>query len=255
MKRIRVIPVLLLDRDGGLVKTIKFDKRVYIGDPINAVRIFNDKEVDELVVLDIDASKDGREPNIKFIEDIVSEAFMPISYGGGIHSLAIMRQLYRAGVEKCVIRSAAKNNLKLIEEASAEIGKQSVVGCVDYYKRWNGKLTCVASAGNLNETPLELAQKLVDAGVGELIIQSVDRDGSYRGYDLGFLAKVTSQVNVPVVACGGAGELEDFYKAHAEAGCSAVAAGSMFVYQAQGRGVLISYPTPDVLYEKLFSRL
>jgi cyclase len=251
MKRLRIIPILLLDKHGGLVKTIRFSKRAYIGDPINAVRIFNDKEVDELLVLDIDASKNNREPNIRFIEDIVSEAFMPISYGGGIKTLDSMRRLYRAGVEKCVIRSAIDNNFQLIKEATSEIGKQSIVGCIDYRKTWTGKVLAVTSERTTKSTPVELAQKLVQAGVGELIVQSCERDGTYCGYDLSLLASISSKVPVPVVACGGAGSISDFRRAYTEASCTAVAAGSLFVFQSKGGGVLISYPPQDSLRNTL----
>ena len=242
MNRKRVIPVLLIDRDGGLVKTVRFGKRTYIGDPINAVRIFNDKEVDELVVLDIDAGKDNRAPNVRFIEDIVSEAFMPISYGGGISTVQQMRELNRAGAEKCILRTAALTHPELVEQAASEFGSQSVVACIDYKRNWLGNTTVASSSGNHKQAPVALASELVQRGAGELIVQSIDRDGTFQGYDIELLRSIVSAVRVPVVACGGAGSIQHLRSGIVEAGCDAVAAGSMFVYQAQHRGVLISYP-------------
>lgn len=255
-RRPRVIPTLLMDRDGRLVKTIKFGKRDYIGDPINAVQIFNRKEVDELVLFDIDASRDGREPNYERIEDIVSEAFMPVAYGGGVASMAQIEKLYRCGIEKVILSTVLEKGAGLVGEAAARFGEQAVVACLPVKSGLFGGPTVRILNGKRDTKlgPIELAQALVKAGVGELILYSIDRDGTYTGYDLDLLRQLTDVIQVPVVACGGARGIEDFHAAINEAGCSAVAAGSIFVYQAKGRGVLITYPSPDVLHEELYTR-
>lgn len=255
--RPRVIPTLLMDRDGRLVKTIKFGKRDYIGDPINAVQILNRKEVDELVLFDIDASRNGGEPNYERIEGIVSEAFMPVAYGGGIGSMAQIEALYRCGIEKVVLSAVLEKGTELVTEAAARFGEQAVVACLPVKSGLFSGPTVRLQSGkrNTKSDPIELARALVEAGVGELILYSIDRDGGYTGYDLDMLRQLTDVIQVPVVACGGARGIEDFYAAINDAGCSAVAAGSIFVYQSRGRGVLITYPRPDALHDELYSRL
>ncbi len=244
MRRVRIIPVLLLDSAGGLVKTVRFGKRTYIGDPINAVRIFNDKGVDELILLDIDATREGREPSYSLIEDIAGEAFMPVGYGGGITSVAQIQQLLRCGLEKVVLSTAAHENPRLVRDASRESGSQSVVVCVDVKRSLFGPVVVTRGGGSkIKLSPQEAASRAVEAGAGELIVQSVDRDGTFCGYDESLLASITCRVPVPVIALGGARTMEDFHAAVAAAGCSAAAAGSKFVYQGIGRGILISYPS------------
>jgi cyclase len=255
-RRIRVIPTLLLDGRGRLVKTVKFDKRTYIGDPINAVRIFNGKEVDELLLLDIDATKEGRAPNYEAIEEIVSEAFMPVGYGGGIRTMDEVARLFQCGIEKVVISSAAAD-LDLIAEASRRFGAQSVSVCLQVKRGLMGGYSVRFNSGatGSGETPQVFARKVVEHGAGELIVYAIDRDGTYKGYDLPLLKAVASVVDVPVVACGGASQIGDFLGAVAEAGCSAVAAGSLFVYRSAGQGVLISYPSQAELTRELFDRV
>jgi cyclase len=258
MRRIRVIPALLLNSSGGLVKTVGFGKRTYIGDPINAVKIFNEKGVDELVLLDIDAAKDGREPNFEMIEDIASEAFMPIGYGGGISSVDQMALLFRCGLEKVIVSTTATENPGMLREASDRFGAQSVVVCLDVRKTLLGKsvVTIRSNRTSTKMTPVEAATKAVENGAGELIVYSINRDGSYRGYDEDLLQSVAQSVEVPVIASGGARDLSDFYSAVAESGCSAVSAGSMFFYHGKTKGVLISYPSESELtqlYERLES--
>jgi cyclase len=255
-RRIRVIPTLLLDGRGRLVKTVKFDKRTYIGDPINAVRIFNGKEVDELLLLDIDATKDGRAPDYEAIEEIVSEAFMPVGYGGGIRSMDEVTRLFQCGIEKVVISSAA-TDLGLIAEASQRFGAQSVAVCLQVRRGLMGGYSVRFNSGaaGSGEKPEDFARKVVQAGAGELIVYAIDRDGAYKGYDLPLLKAVSSAVDVPVVACGGARNIDDFRAAVAEAGCSAVAAGSLFVYRSAGQGVLISYPSQADLTRELFDKV
>jgi cyclase len=255
MRRVRIIPVLLIDSTAGLVKTVKFGRRTYIGDPINAVRIFNDKGVDELVLLDIDATRDGREPNYAVIEEIASEAFMPVAYGGGITNPAQVQRLLRCGLEKVVLSTAAHDKPELVCEAARRSGAQSVVVCIDVKRGLFG--SSVVTRGGRSRTkfsPEEAARRAVEAGAGEIIVQSVDRDGTFSGYDEPLLTSIARSVAVPVIALGGARNLDDFQSAVAEAGCSAAAAGSMFVFQGVARGILISYPSEtelDGLYKGL----
>jgi imidazole glycerol-phosphate synthase subunit HisF len=243
MYRARVIPCLLL-RGRGLVKTRKFKDPVYVGDPVNAVRIFSEKEVDELVVLDIDASREGREPNYELIAEIAGECFMPVAYGGGIRSFEQVRRLIRSGVEKVVVNSAACESTAVISEAAAVFGSQAVVGAVDVRKPLLGAYKVVAKSATV-ETKLKLDEHvdaLVRAGAGEIFLNSVDRDGSMAGYDLDLIRSVSQRVNVPVVACGGAGTVEHLRQAVNDAGAAAVSAGSMFVFHGKHRAVLINYP-------------
>jgi imidazole glycerol-phosphate synthase subunit HisF len=244
MYRARVIPCLLL-RGYGLIKTRKFKDPVYIGDPINAVRIFSEKEVDELVILDVDASREGREPNYELIAEIAGECFMPVAYGGGIRTLEQVRHLIRSGVEKVVINSAACESTQVIADASQIFGSQAVVAGVDVRKAIVGGYNVVSKSASVR-TGLKLeehVQRLVEEGAGEIFLNSVDRDGTMAGYDLDLIRRVTRQVNVPVVACGGAGSIDHLREAVRDAGASAVAAGSMFVFHGKHRAVLINYPS------------
>ncbi len=241
MQRSRIIPTLLL-LDGGLVKTVKFKNPQYIGDPINAVRIFNQKEVDELVLLDINAGVEGREPNYSEIEEIVSEAFMPIGYGGGIRSLYQIEKLFKLGVEKVILNTIAFTNPELVTEAARIFGNQSIVACIDIKKDLFGNYNIYINSGKtkLKVDVLESLKKLEHLGVGEIILNSIDRDGTMNGYDLNLIQKYAQQLEIPVVASGGAGNITDLANA-INAGASAVAAGSLFVYQGIHRAVLISY--------------
>ena len=247
MYQARVIPCLLL-RGYGLVKTRKFKDPVYIGDPVNAVRIFSEKEVDELVILDIDASREGREPNFDLINEIAGECFMPVAYGGGIRTLDQVRRLIRCGVEKVVINSAAVESTQIITEAAEVFGSQAVVAAVDVRRTLLGSYKVVAKSGTVESRFKldEYLQRLQTAGAGEIFINSVDRDGGMAGYDLELLRLVTKNVTVPVVACGGAGTVEHLSQAIKEGGASAVAAGSMFVFHGRHRAVLINYPDENI---------
>ncbi|MEY3663864.1 MAG: imidazole glycerol phosphate synthase subunit HisF [Pseudomonadota bacterium] len=243
MTRVRVMPCLLL-RGHGLVKTRKFKDPVYLGDPVNAVRIFSEKEVDELIVLDIDASKDGREPDYDFIAEIAGESFMPIAYGGGIRTVEQVRRLIRCGVEKVVINTASTLSYDLIRESAQVFGRQAVVGAIDVKKTLFGAYRVMVQSATV-EAKVSLdehVQNLVTAGVGEVFLNSVDRDGTMQGYDLSLIRRVAQQLRVPLVACGGAGTTEHLAAAVHEGGASAVAAGSMFVFHGRLRAVLLNYP-------------
>lgn len=253
MTQPRVIPCLLL-RGNGLVKTKKFKDAVYVGDPVNAVRIFSDKEADEIVILDIDASREGREPNYELIAEMAGEAFMPVAYGGGVRTLEQIRRLIRSGVEKVVINTMATETLDTICAAVEVFGSQAIVGAVDVRRKLFGGYAVMAKSATV-ETKLNLQQhikNLVQSGVGELFINDVERDGAMTGYDLALMRSVT-EVPVPVVVCGGAGSVEHFRLAVNEGGASAVAAGSMFVFHGKHRAVLINYPKAAEL-EAIFKR-
>ena len=256
MKRIRVIPVLLVNK-GKLVKTIKFKDPVYVGDPINAVKIFNEKEVDELIVLDISASLEGRGPNFEMIGELAGECFMPLAYGGGIRSLEEVKKVFDKGIEKISINSSLLEHPGLIEETARLYGSQSLVASVDVGKNIFGRYVAFTKGGSRKSKPgiTELVRQLEDRGAGEILVNSIDRDGTGQGYDLDLVRLVAESVNLPVIACGGAGNLEHFRQAVIQGKVSAVAAGSMFVFQGKHRAVLISYPSPLNLTAELYSHL
>lgn len=252
MLKTRVIPCLLL-KNSGLVKTRQFKNPIYIGDPINSVRIFNEKEVDELIFLDITASIEKKEPNFEFIKQIASEAFMPFAYGGGIKSLYHIETLFNIGVEKVVLNTSAFENPKLIMEAARLFGNQSIVVSVDYKTNFWGKKEVYIKSGTVN-TKVDLltyVKRKQDEGAGEIFLNSIDRDGMFLGYDINTIKQVSTVLNIPLIACGGARSLDDFKLAVKEGGASAVAAGSMFVFQGVHRAVLITYPKYSELI-KLF---
>jgi len=254
-KRVRVIPVLLIYKN-GLTKTIKFKQHKYVGDPINAVKIFNEKEVDEIVVLDISATNENRGPDIKLISDIASEAFMPLAYGGGIRTLEEIKALINCGVEKIVLNTSAVVNPVLLKDASEWIGSQSLVVSIDVKKNIFGKYKVYSHNGRRNTgiDPVVFAIKMAKSGVGEIYLNSIDLDGTFGGYDLELIKAVSSAVSIPVVALGGARGIDDFSNA-IQSGASAVAAGSLFIFQMPHRAVLISYPSEDELKQKLFHNL
>ena len=243
MLRTRVIPCLLL-KSRGLVKTVKFKDPKYIGDPLNALKIFNEKEVDELIFLSIDATINNSEPLYDLIEDITKECFMPFCYGGGIKTIEQIQKILKLGVEKVAINSAAYEDPEFVREACHIFGSSTIVVSIDVKKNVFGKYQVVINGGTLNTKldPMEHSKKMEELGVGELIINSIDRDGTMVGYDLNLIKKVTSIVNIPVIACGGAKSISDFAKVSIEAGASAAAAGSMFVFHGKHKAVLITYP-------------
>jgi cyclase len=256
MKRIRVIPILLL-QNNGLVKTVKFKNPTYIGDPINAVKIFNEKEVDELAFIDIEATRKQKEPDYNKIEEIASECFMPLAYGGGIKTLDQIKRIFAIGVEKVIINSALADNPELITKAANIFGNQSIVASVDAGKDFFGKYACYTQSGShkVKQKLIDFVKSLENAGAGELVLTAILREGTFSGYDLELLASVTNTVKIPVVANGGASKIEDFADAVRIGGASAVAAGSLFVYKSENRGVLINYPSQKDLKEKLFDKI
>jgi imidazole glycerol-phosphate synthase subunit HisF len=254
VRHVRVIPVLLLAQN-GIVKTVRFARPRYLGDPINAVKIFNEKKADELILLDIEATSKGRIA-FDWVEDIISEAFMPIAYGGGITSVDQCAELFTRGVEKVVLNSAAYERPQLISDIAERFGSQSVVVSIDARRNiWKSSKAYIHGGRKATKfDPAELAVKCEAMGAGEIMLTSVAREGTFAGYDIDLLHSVSSAVRVPVVAHGGAGSVADFEEAVVRGGCSAVAAGSMFVFSARGEGVLITYPSESEL-EQFWSRL
>lgn len=238
----RVIPVLLL-QGSGIVKTIRFKKPRYVGDPINAVRIFNEKEVDELIVLDIVASKEGRAPDFRMVEDLASECFMPLAYGGGITSVEQIKRLYYLGVEKTVLNTVLLSDPSLLDRAAGAVGSQSIVASIDVKRDLWGRPRVFSHASKkyAAASVVDFAREVAERGAGEIMLNAVDRDGTMSGFDLDLLGEVATAVEVPVIACGGGGRLEHLGDA-VRKGASAVAAGSLFVYHGPHRAVLINYP-------------
>lgn len=237
--RSRLIPVLQLDRNRRLVKTLRFGERVYVGDPFNVVRLFNEKEVDEICIVDIDASVDGRAADAGFISELASECFMPLSYGGGINRKAPIDVLARNGVEKFVIGSV-DDDIDFVSGLAADLGRQAVVSCIDY--RADGRVYTRSGTKMRPRTPLDQARMMVDAGAGEIVLQSIDRDGTRGGMDLAMISAVSHQLDVPLVALGGASNVDHLSEA-LDAGASAAASGSAFTFIGRLRAVLINYPT------------
>lgn len=250
MIRKRVIPCLLL-KDRGLVKTVKFKDPKYVGDPVNAIRIFNEKEVDELVLLDIGATAAKRGPDFELVAEVASECFMPICYGGGITKLDQAQKLFALGVEKISINSAWAESLALITAIAEIYGSQSVVASIDCKKGLFGGYSVFTHNGSRDckKTPVEMARALEQAGAGEIFLNSIDRDGTQKGYDLSLISSVVNSVHVPVVACGGAGSVADLKSVFEHCQVSAVSAGSLFVFHGKHRAVLISYPDINEVIE------
>jgi imidazole glycerol-phosphate synthase subunit HisF len=244
MKIKRIIPCLLL-RNNGLVKTVKFKESTYIGDPINTVKIFNEKEVDEIFFLDIDATKLKKEPPYDLIRSIASECFMPFAYGGGIHSLSQIERIIKSGAEKVIINSHAFLNGTFLREAVSNFGSSTIAVSIDYKKEFfKGNIVYIkGGTQSTGQNPVEYAKRIEDDGAGEILINSIDRDGVMEGYDIELIKNVSTVIRIPVIACGGAGRLSDFGTVVKEGGASAAAAGSFFVFHGKRRAVLITYPS------------
>lgn len=248
MLRTRVIPCLQLI-DESLVKTVKFDNHGYIGDPINTVRIFNELEVDELCFLDIRATKENREPNFKILREIADECFMPLAYGGGVKDAETAKKILSIGFEKIVLNTAAYDNPNLVSEIAKHSGNQSVIGSIDVKKNLFGKYSVYTHDGTKKRelSPVKWAKQLEELGAGELLVTSMDNDGTWKGYDVEFLKSICDAVTIPVIANGGAGSIDHISNVVKTANVSAVALGSMVVYQAQGLGVLVNFPDKSKL--------
>jgi cyclase len=248
----RTIPVLLL-HGNGLNKTLQFNCWKYLGDPVNAVRIFNEKEVDELVVLDIDASREGFAPRIKEVVDLAGECFMPMSYGGGVTDMEQVKRLLGEGIEKVSFSTAAHKSPQLIEKAARDFGSQSIVVSIDVRRKADGRYSVFSNCGREDRDvdPVSFAERMQQLGAGEIMLYDIDRDGMQCGYNLELIKAVSDAVNIPIVACGGAGRLEHLGEAVA-AGAHAAAAGSLFVLIGRLDAVLISYP-PQSELEKLYA--
>lgn len=243
MLRTRVIPALLL-RNESLVKTVRFGEFTYIGDPCNTVRIFNELEVDELLFLDITATNEHRHPNLKVLAEIADECFMPLAYGGGVRSLDDAKAVFDIGFEKLALNSYAHENVALISELAAHYGSQAVIVSIDVKKTLLGRYQVRTHSGtkNTGRDPIEWAKEVQERGAGEILLTSIDREGTWSGFDLDLVKSVTDAVDVPVIAHGGAGTLEHVGDVVKRAGAAAVALGSMVVFQKKDVGVLVNFP-------------
>lgn len=251
----RIIPVLLI-KDGGLVKSIKFKDHKYVGDPINAVKIFNEKEVDEIVILDINATKENRPPDLNLIKEIAGEAFMPLAYGGGVTTIEQVKDILFQGVEKIVFNKSSLVNEELIKETAKRFGSSSTVVSIDVKANIFKKKYVYSDNGKKNTSldVVEYAQRMEKLGAGEIFLNSIDRDGTYQGYDIELIKKVSNSVGIPVIACGGAKDEDDLVRAINEGAASASAAGSLFVYKGVHRAVLINYPDWNNIQTKIKSK-
>ena len=246
MLRPRIIPCLLV-KDKGLVKTVNFKNPKYVGDPINAVRIFNEKQVDELTVLDIDATAENREPDYRMIENLAAECRMPLCYGGGVKTPEQAQRIFSLGVEKVAISSAAIQNRKLITQIAERVGSQSVVVIIDVKKKLLGGYEVYINNGKkaTGKDPFEIARELEALGAGEVVINSIDQDGVMKGYDLNLAEKIRAVTSLPLTVLGGAGTVQDIGKLIHKFGIIGASAGSLFVFKGVYKAVLINYPTPS----------
>ena len=239
----RIIPCLLYD-GSGLVKTIKFKNPSYIGDPINAIKIYNEKEVDELIVIDINATKEKRKPNFDKIADMASEAFMPFAYGGGVKTFDDFASLYKIGIEKVIVNSLIQDNPEIIKKVIVHYGSQAVIACIDFKKSMFSGIIPYSYIGNkIKMSLVDYANYLTtDIGVGELMLQSIDKDGTWEGFDDEIISTILNSVEIPVIACGGCGSIEDLKTVLYKTNANAATIGSMAVYSKKGMGVLINFP-------------
>jgi len=255
MVRVRIIPVLLID-NGKLVKTIKFKKSTYIGDPFNAIKIFNEKEVDEIVVLDISATKRGKSINYELLKNLAGECFMPLAYGGGIVTLEDAKRVFGMGAEKVILNSILLKNPQLIYKITDIYGSQAVVASLDIKKTIFNTYRIYNQRWQLmqNRKVLTWLKNMENFGVGEILINSVNNDGMMAGFDNELIKLITQNTTLPVIACGGAGNIGHLREA-VKNGASAVAAGSIFIYSSKSKGILINYPSQDVLQEEFYSQI
>ncbi len=246
MYRPRIIPCLLL-KNLGLVKTVKFKNPRYVGDPLNAIRIFNKKKADELIFLDITATRENRIIDIELIKKIGEECMMPFAVGGGIKTMNEIESIFRAGAEKVIINSYAVLDPNILKEASLHFGRQSIIAAIDVKKKIFGGYTIYTHGGKKSTglNPIEFVKILEEQGAGEIFLNSIDRDGTYEGYDFELIKNISSLLNIPVIACGGAGKIEDFKTAWIEGNAFGAAAGSMFIFHGRKKAVLINYPSKN----------
>ncbi len=235
----------MLLRNNGLVKTVKFKESTYIGDPINTVKIFNEKEVDEIFFLDIDATRLNKEPPYDLIQNIASECFMPFAYGGGIHSLQQIERIIKSGAEKIIINTQAFLGKNFLKEAVNQFGSSTIAVSIDVKKEFfKGNIVYVkGGTQSTGLNPVDYAKEIENTGAGEILINSIDRDGVMGGYDIELIKSISGTIKIPVIACGGAGRLSDFSLAVKQGGASAAAAGSFFIFHGKRRAVLITYPS------------
>jgi cyclase len=244
----RIIPCLLYD-GSGLVKTIKFKNPSYVGDPINAIKIYNEKEVDELIIIDINATKQKRKPNFEKIADMASEAFMPFAYGGGVKTFDDFARLYKIGVEKIIVNSLIQEHPEVIKKVIEHYGAQAVVACIDFKKPLFGTKAPYSYIGHkIKFNLMDYAKYLAnDLGVGELMLYSVDKDGTWEGYDVEVIEQLLNAVEIPIIACGGCGSVDDLKQILYKTNANAAAIGSMAVYSKKGMGVLINFPNREAV--------
>ncbi len=248
----RVIPVLLL-RDDALVKTVRFDNPSYIGDPVNTVRIFNELEVDELVFLDITATNENRAPNLGILREIADECFMPLGYGGGLNSFEVVQSIFEIGFEKVILNSVMHSRPNFVSQVADHYGNQAVVGSIDVKKNFWGNYEVWTNSGKVNtkKNPVDWAIELERLGVGEILITSIDREGTWKGFDIQLTNSISKAVNLPIIAHGGCGSLNDISKVISEGNASAVAIGSLVVYQQKEMGVLVNFPQREDLMKAI----
>ena len=255
-KRVRIIPVLSII-EGQLVKTVGFKNPKYLGDPINAIKILNDKEVDEIVLVDIRASQKNSPINYTLLKEMAGECFMPLAYGGGVNSFSQTEKIFSLGVEKIILNSALESNPELISEVASVYGQQSVVAALDFKKNIFGKYKLYFKSGSTTckNNYLEYIKQLIDRGVGELIVTDISKEGTFSGYNNELLSIISEAVNVPVVANGGCSGLKNMLDVCKNAGCSAASAGSLFVYRNNDpRSILINYPTEEFKKKTIFEK-
>jgi cyclase len=252
MLRTRVIPALLL-RNESLVKTIRYGEYQYIGDPCNTVRIFNELEVDELLFLDITATRECRTPNLKVLRDIADECFMPVAYGGGIQTMEQAKQVFDIGIEKVAVNSHAIESPHFVSELAERYGSQAVICSIDVKRSLLGanRVYRHSIGRNTSLSPVDWARKLEALGAGEILLTAIDREGTWRGFDVQLVKAVSSSVSIPVIAHGGAGSVDHIFEVVKEGGASAVALGSMVVFQKKGMGVLVNFPSQESLLNAL----
>jgi imidazole glycerol-phosphate synthase subunit HisF len=256
MKRFRIIPTLLIN-EGKLVKTINFKNPSYVGDPINAVKIFNEKEVDEISIIDMSRTIKATEPNFNLISDIAGEAFMPMSYGGGISSIEIGQKIIRCGVEKLIINNALMKNPEIIKSFKEKFGSQSIVASLDIKKNWFGnyKIFDYLTKKTQSQNIISYAKLLESSGIGEIILNYVDKEGTFNGLNTGHCKLIANNLNIPVILSGGCNGISNMLSAVKDGNASAIAVGSFFIYQLPHRAVMINYPKQKDLIEKVFMKI